>query len=619
MRLRNVNVNPLRGLAATICALTAAATIGATATPAHAVTYLPVDTAGCCIYQTTAPAPRAPTPNASIEQQMVDRFMADVNLERASRNLPTITYSPNLAALATSWTDQLRTIHPTGGNCQLDRNVGPSCHSTGIHPDGTTWNWAYPTYLADLTAWAGEVTFTSSVGGTPSHLVEAYMQSGPHASTILDPTWDFAAPAVTCLPNGTAYTIIAFGARQPGRRSYPTGWNNPRLPTARPASYSGPAEQPGEPTCPTSTPGTPGGGTGDPGATSPTRLFNALTPTRIVDTRDATQGLPAGGSLALHVTGNFGVPALNQVAAVALNITAVNPNAPGFMAAYPCSAGWSGTSNLNYTAGGIVPNAAIVAPDTTGDICIRTSAAAHLVVDVTGWYATSPNQLTMLPAPTRLLDTRNRSIEPVAASGVTQIATGATPGSTVILNITGTDGPAAGYVTAWPCDQTRPAVSNLNRSGPTPIANLALIPVDTLGRVCLFTQTASHLVVDQFGTLAPATTLTGFVPANPISRAYDSRTAGGRLAAGETRTIPVNAPADAAGVALNVTVDAPAAAGYLTVWPCGLDRPTSSNVNYVAGETRANGVNVGVGTGNAVCVYAQQSLDVIVDLDGTYR
>ena len=44
-------------------------------------------------------------------------------------------------------------------------------------------------------------------------------------------------------------------------------------------------------------------------------------------------------------------------------------------------------------------------------------------------------------------------------------------------------------------------------------------------------------------------------------------------------------PAYAVGVAINVTVTNPAAPGFLTVYPCGNDRPLVSNLNYIADQT----------------------------------
>ena len=47
----------------------------------------------------------------------------------------------------------------------------------------------------------------------------------------------------------------------------------------------------------------------------------------------------------------------------------------------------------------------------------------------------------------------------------------------------------------------------------------------------------------------------------------------------------VACPVDAVGVAMNVTVVEPDAPGYVTVWPCGDDQPTASNLNYAGGQT----------------------------------
>jgi hypothetical protein len=77
-------------------------------------------------------------------------------------------------------------------------------------------------------------------------------------------------------------------------------------------------------------------------------------------------------------------------------------------------------------------------------------------------------------------------------------------------------------------------------------------------------------------------------------------------------------PATATAVALNVTVDGPAGAGFFTVFPCAAAPPDASNLNDVAGLTVANSVTVGVGDGGAVCVYTEAAADVLVDVTGYY-
>ena len=72
-------------------------------------------------------------------------------------------------------------------------------------------------------------------------------------------------------------------------------------------------------------------------------------------------------------------------------------------------------------------------------------------------------------------------------------------------------------------------------------------------------------------------------------------------------------------VVLNVTATNPTTAGYLTVYPTGVSRPTASNLNFPAGWTGANAVTVPVGTGGKVDIFnAGGSVDVIADTLGYY-
>ena len=71
------------------------------------------------------------------------------------------------------------------------------------------------------------------------------------------------------------------------------------------------------------------------------------------------------------------------------------------------------------------------------------------------------------------------------------------------------------------------------------------------------------------------------------------------IAAGETITIDIagvgEVPADAVGVALNVTVTEPSSWGWLTIWPADEPMPTVSTLNFVAGETVANAATLKIG------------------------
>lgn len=77
-------------------------------------------------------------------------------------------------------------------------------------------------------------------------------------------------------------------------------------------------------------------------------------------------------------------------------------------------------------------------------------------------------------------------------------------------------------------------------------------------------------------------------------------------------------PSSGAGAAvLNVTVTEPSKRGYLTVYPAGQAVPTTSNLNFAAGETVSDLVQVGLGTGGDVAVVTNAaSADVVVDVEG---
>ena len=127
------------------------------------------------------------------------------------------------------------------------------------------------------------------------------------------------------------------------------------------------------------------------------------------------------------------------------------------------------------------------------------------------------------------------------------------------------------------------------------------------------------------GVLPP--TPSYFVPLTP-ARLLDTRTGeGGNISAlssqamTELRVMGVGGvPATGAtAVVLNVTVDAPLTAGFITAWPSGEGQPTVSNLNYVAGQTVPNLVTVKVGANGRVNLYNSQGYThVIADVVGYY-
>ncbi len=117
--------------------------------------------------------------------------------------------------------------------------------------------------------------------------------------------------------------------------------------------------------------------------------FVANQPARVLDTRDGTGGVngirPAGTAVEVQITGRGGVPATG-VSAVALNLTATQPAAPGFLTVFPSGTSLPVASDLNVDAGETRPNLALVKVGAGGRVTIYVSTSTHVVADVEGWF-----------------------------------------------------------------------------------------------------------------------------------------------------------------------------------------------------------------------------------------
>jgi peptidoglycan hydrolase-like protein with peptidoglycan-binding domain len=80
----------------------------------------------------------------------------------------------------------------------------------------------------------------------------------------------------------------------------------------------------------------------------------------------------------------------------------------------------------------------------------------------------------------------------------------------------------------------------------------------------------------------------------------------------------VTVPNSATSVALNITVFQPVAPGFVTIWPCGSQRPETSNLNYVGGQLIANNVLAPIDDDGTVCLYSLVTTDVIIDVGGWF-
>jgi hypothetical protein len=77
-------------------------------------------------------------------------------------------------------------------------------------------------------------------------------------------------------------------------------------------------------------------------------------------------------------------------------------------------------------------------------------------------------------------------------------------------------------------------------------------------------------------------------------------------------------PSTAAAYSLNVTVAPQGKLSYLTVWPTGQDRPVVSNLNSDDGRVKAVAAIVPAGVGGAISVFATNTTQVVLDINGYF-
>jgi hypothetical protein len=120
---------------------------------------------------------------------------------------------------------------------------------------------------------------------------------------------------------------------------------------------------------------------------------------------------------------------------------------------------------------------------------------------------------------------------------------------------------------------------------------------------------------------------THFVPVTPCriadTRSPDGPFGGPAIAESTFRdfVIPNSAcdiPSTAAGYSLNVAVVPKVHLGYLTVWPAGQSQPLVATLNSLDGRIKSNAAIVPSGENGAISVFATDTTDVILDINGYF-
>ncbi len=162
---------------------------------------------------------------------------------------------------------------------------------------------------------------------------------------------------------------------------------------------------------------------------------------------------------------------------------------------------------------------------------------------------------------------------------------------------------------------------HLTAAGATALASFLVAELDALPVGRCRDDRAVAGDADESSAAAPAPGAPGgFTGAEP-QRLADTRS-DAPVGAGRVLSVAVGGsgpvPDDASGALVNVTAVDACAAGFLAAFPCGAGVPSTSTLNYMTGETRANLATVQLGTGGELCVHSSARADVLVDLVGWF-
>ena len=246
----------------------------------------------------------------------------------------------------------------------------------------------------------------------------------------------------------------------------------------------------------------------------------------------------------------------------------------------------------------MVANQAVVGVGSDGRIRLKVSQTTDALVDIVGWYPAFGNLSTTTPNAHPRHEIRAGSADgPPRPGGRIDLAvtgTSVVPPSgvdSVLLNVTAARPSKDGNLAVWPAASAAPNSSSLNFSTGRSISASSSPRSAATARehpdVCCHRRRRGCR-----GWYPPAADYRGLAPA----RLLDTRPAPG------SRQRPVDAASvvrlkvagrggvpSARGPAVVLTVLVTGGAErLLTAYPSGTVRPTTSNVNYVAGQTIAN-------------------------------
>lgn len=367
--------------------------------------------------------------------------------------------------------------------------------------------------------------------------------------------------------------------------------------------------------------------------------YVALSPSRILDTRQSGGTIPTNTSRDIQVTGLGGVPT-GDVVAVVVDLTVINNTTDGWGLLWQ-----TGTtrpfpaSSINYVPGRAVTNAATSKVSAAGKVSYYTAVSpTDLIVDVVGYYRASAGAGGYVPVhQTRILDTRESGGKVPAGSTLDRKLRGVAgiPDSpevtAVALNMSTFNQEASSYITVYPRGQARPETSSMSYGAWRMQTQMTLATLSADGWARFYTGATTDMLFDVVGYYTKGTgeQLVSVTP----QRVIDTRYAAGfgvgpitqPLAANTNTAIKLTGaagvPESGVGtVLINATADAgSASAGFLSFWASGAVQPGTISLTYYPNENTSNLVMAEVGSDGKVMVTNYTgTTDLVIDVVGYF-
>ncbi len=328
-------------------------------------------------------------------------------------------------------------------------------------------------------------------------------------------------------------------------------------------------------------------------------------PVRVLDTRSGIgvdRGRVGGSEVRLRIPG----ASIAGDTAVMLNLAAVDADVEGYASAWPCDTSEPETAVLNFAPGRAVSNMVVLRYPSSG-LCFSASSPVHLVADLTG--VTTDGEIHGI-APNRLVDTRDTQryradreyrVEIAGTAGIPADAAGAA------INVTVVRPTATGRVVVTPCGSTSDAAT-INYQPGEVVPHLTFSKLSG-GDVCITSNREVDVVVDAFAWMGGSSKVRMITP----DRLLDTRTGQGGTSGsvGDGQTVRLRVagesgiPNDAEGATINIAVTDVAHRGYISVWPCHVDRPVAASLNMWPGMRRSNQATVQLSPSGELCIRAK--------------